>query len=111
MRIPISAMVCCLAAMVGNAQQVANPVVSSSKEIVTRQAAFIVAAADEMPAEAAAELVQEMEAGFTRDETAEAMAAREEQVVRFRPVTIVNASEPKRLAKRWVTKRSGRPPR
>ena len=38
-----------------------------------------------------------MEAGFTRDETAEAMAAREEQVVRFRPVTIVNASEPKRL--------------
>jgi len=51
MRIPIGAMVCCLAAMVGNAQQVANPVVSSSKEIVTRQAAFIVAAADEMPAE------------------------------------------------------------
>ncbi len=38
-----------------------------------------------------------MEAGFTRDETAEAVAAREEQVVRFRPVTIVNASEPKRL--------------
>ncbi len=46
---------------------------------------------------AANELEQEMEAGFTRDETAEAMAAREEQVVRFRPVTIVNASEPKRL--------------
>ena len=43
------------------------------------------------------ELEQEMEAGFTRDETAEAVAAREEQVVRFRPVTIVNASEPKRL--------------
>jgi ATP-dependent helicase Lhr and Lhr-like helicase len=43
------------------------------------------------------ELEQEMEAGFTRDETTEAVAAREEQVVRFRPVTIVNASEPKRL--------------
>ena len=38
-----------------------------------------------------------MEAGYTRDETAEAVAAREEQVVRFRPVTIVNASERKRL--------------
>jgi ATP-dependent Lhr-like helicase len=46
---------------------------------------------------AANELEQEMEAGYTRDETAEAVAAREEQVVRFRPVTIVNASEPKRL--------------
>ncbi len=43
------------------------------------------------------QLEQEMEAGFTRDETAETIAAREEQVVRFRPVTIVNASEPKRL--------------
>ena len=43
------------------------------------------------------ELEAEMEAGFTRDETAEAMAAREERVVRFRPVTIVNATEPKRL--------------
>ncbi|HEV3150703.1 MAG TPA: DEAD/DEAH box helicase, partial [Acidobacteriaceae bacterium] len=51
----------------------------------------------ETPPEAAADLEQEMEAGFTRDETAEAVAAREEQVVRFRPVTIVNASEPKRL--------------
>src|SRR3984885_14662908 len=46
---------------------------------------------------AANELEEEMEAGYTRDETAEAVAAREEQVVRFRPVTIVNASEPKRL--------------
>jgi ATP-dependent Lhr-like helicase len=43
------------------------------------------------------ELAHEMEAGFTRDDTAEAVAAREEQVVRFRPVTIVNANEPKRL--------------
>src|SRR6201997_5005262 len=41
----------------------------------------------ETPAEAAADLEQEMEAGFTRDETAEAVATREEQVVRFRPVT------------------------
>src|ERR1700758_3782107 len=38
----------------------------------------------ETHAEAAAELEQEMEAGFTRDETAEAVAEREEQVVRFR---------------------------
>ncbi len=43
------------------------------------------------------DLEQEMEAGFTRDETADDVAAREEQLVRFRPVTIVNASEPKRL--------------
>ncbi len=43
------------------------------------------------------ELAEEMEAGYTQDETAEAIAAREEQVVRFRPVTIVNASEPKKL--------------
>jgi ATP-dependent helicase Lhr and Lhr-like helicase len=51
----------------------------------------------EPPEQATAELAEQMEAGFTRDETAEAVAAREEQVVRFRPVTIVNASEPKRL--------------
>ena len=55
------------------------------------------ASAAESPAEASADLTQEMEAGFTRDETAEVVAAREELVVRFRPVTIVNASEPKRL--------------
>ena len=46
------------------------------------------------------ELEAEMEAGFTRDETAESTAAREERVVRFRPVTIINASEPKRLSLR-----------
>ncbi len=46
---------------------------------------------------ASSQLEAEMEAGFTRDETAEATAAREERVVRFRPVTIVNANEPKRL--------------
>src|ERR1700742_2064064 len=39
----------------------------------------------EPPEQAASELTEEMEAGFTRDETAEAVAAREEQVVRFRP--------------------------
>ena len=43
----------------------------------------------ETPVQASAELAKEMEAGFTRDEPDEA--------VRFRPVTIVNASEPKRL--------------
>lgn len=52
----------------------------------------------ETAAEASAELAQEMEAGFTRNETAEAVTSGEEQqMVRFRPVTIVNASEPKRL--------------
>jgi ATP-dependent helicase Lhr and Lhr-like helicase len=55
------------------------------------------AVAPEPPAQAFSELAHEMEAGYTRDETAEAIAAREEQVVRFRPVTIINASEPKRL--------------
>jgi ATP-dependent helicase Lhr and Lhr-like helicase len=45
----------------------------------------------------AGELAAEMAAGFTCDETAEATAAREQRVVHFRPVTIVNASEPKRL--------------
>jgi ATP-dependent Lhr-like helicase len=53
--------------------------------------------ATEPPEQAGTELAHEMEAGFTRDDTAEAEAAREERVVRFRPVTIVNASEPKRL--------------
>jgi ATP-dependent Lhr-like helicase len=55
------------------------------------------AIAPEPLAQAFSELAHEMEAGYTRDETAEAVAAREEQVVRFRPVAIVNASEPKRL--------------
>ncbi len=55
------------------------------------------ASAAESPAEASADLAHEMEAGFTRDETGESVAAREEQAVRFRPVTIVNANEPKRL--------------
>jgi ATP-dependent Lhr-like helicase len=53
------------------------------------------AAADSTALES--ELESQMEAGYTRDETDEAAAAREQRVVRFRPVTIVNASEPKRL--------------
>jgi ATP-dependent helicase Lhr and Lhr-like helicase len=53
--------------------------------------------ATEPPEPAGTELAHEMEAGFTRDDTAEAVAAREERMVRFRPATIVNASEPKRL--------------
>jgi ATP-dependent helicase Lhr and Lhr-like helicase len=59
--------------------------------------ADVAAQTAESPGEASRELAEEMEAGFTRDETAEAVAAREEQAVRFRPVAIVNASEPKRL--------------
>jgi uncharacterized damage-inducible protein DinB len=38
-----------LAAPLANAQTTANPVVSSAKQIVTRQSGFIVAAAEEMP--------------------------------------------------------------
>ena len=49
------------------------------------------------PAAPGNELEAEMEAGYTRNDTAEAVAAHEERVVRFRPVTIVNANEPKRL--------------
>lgn len=49
MRIAIGWTLCCLAATSLGAQQVANPVVTSAKEIYTRQAAFIATAAEKMP--------------------------------------------------------------
>jgi uncharacterized damage-inducible protein DinB len=52
MRIAMGCMVLWLTAIAGaEAQQAANPVVSSAKEIYTRQAAYMVAAAEEMPAD------------------------------------------------------------
>lgn len=48
MRISIGVVVVCLLAVSGKAQ-VANPVVSSAKEIFVRQSAYIQGAADEMP--------------------------------------------------------------
>lgn len=51
MRIAIGFTTLCLAATAAlQAQQVANPVVTSAKEIYVRQSGFIVAAVDQMPA-------------------------------------------------------------
>lgn len=50
MRIAIG-LLCVAAAATLNAQQVANPVVTSAKEIYVRQSAFIAAAAEQMPAD------------------------------------------------------------
>ncbi len=53
--------------------------------------------AETISAQPAEDLAAQMETQWTSDESAASAAAREEQAVRFRPVTIVNASEPKRL--------------
>ncbi len=52
---------------------------------------------DATPETAAIELAAEMQEQYTDERPAATMAAQEERVVSFRPVTIVNASEPKRL--------------
>ena len=49
------------------------------------------------PAESATELAIEMATQWISDKTAEAPAQRDDRAVNFRPVTIVNAQEPKRL--------------
>ena len=51
MRIAVGMMVLAAASACALAQDVANPVVTSAKEIFQRQSGFMVAAADEMPAD------------------------------------------------------------